>query len=279
MSPSEFDLRAALQDGEGNDALNVDQLVLAARAHHSQRRTRILSTAAVVVAVAALGVGGGYLASHGASNNSTASRSAVDNAKSAAQSRAGSAGSATFGTEGSGYRQAPVAGGASRPAPSAVLGCPSTLPSLTPTGGATAAVSGPLFSKPVRSVLACAYSATTVLQHNKAQAVPGHAVLQGTLATQLADSLEKAPAQRPQVMCPDLMRADAARFAFIGLAGDGTQAGTVTTTAVNAGCGAQLTNGRVTRYGWTPPASVQRTLARISPSAGGTAVPIPSQTK
>ncbi|HKC26927.1 MAG TPA: hypothetical protein VKB75_02840 [Jatrophihabitans sp.] len=271
MSPSEFDLRAALHDDDGNGALDVDQLIFAARAHRSQRRTRILSTAAVVVAVAALGVGGGLLAGQGNSPGPTSGAAQANRDNAAASNGKAAGGSGTgFGSAGSASRQAPA--GASL---SGNAGCPTTLRSPAQASAA----SGPLFSEPVQSVVVCAYNAI-LAPRATSQTPRGHTVLRGAQATQLVNSLENAPTRRPQTMCPDMIRADASRFAFIGLGANGTHAGTVTTTAVNAGCGAQITNGTVTRYAWTPPSSLQPTLARLAPGtpAAGT-VPIPSRTK
>ncbi|MDT4942501.1 MAG: hypothetical protein QOJ34_2590, partial [Pseudonocardiales bacterium] len=54
--PSEFDLRAALAEGEG-DAPNPNLLISAGRARRAQRRSRVLSTVAVVALVTTGAVG------------------------------------------------------------------------------------------------------------------------------------------------------------------------------------------------------------------------------
>ncbi|MDT4951126.1 MAG: hypothetical protein QOJ37_3721, partial [Pseudonocardiales bacterium] len=60
MSPTEFDLRAALRDGEG-DGVDVDRVVAGGRARRTHRRSQLLSTAAVVAFVAAAGTGGALI--------------------------------------------------------------------------------------------------------------------------------------------------------------------------------------------------------------------------
>src|SRR5439155_8122953 len=136
MSPSESDLRAALHDGEGGN-LDVDQLILGARAHAAQRRMRLLSTAAVVAVVASAGVGGAALLRSGSSPESDAGEKAANRSHSAYDATAGNKRADAV----------PGAQGAASGVP-----CPSSPPNyLLPGGGGTTqfGAPGPLFSKPV----------------------------------------------------------------------------------------------------------------------------------
>jgi hypothetical protein len=264
MSPTEFDLRAALRDGEGDEP-NADQLILHGRARVAQRRTRILSAAAVVAVVTGLG-GGIALLAHGGSGGDSASNAG---GAGAASSQADSAYGAAGGTA-----LAPAAGvpqAASSLAERGLSGtlqipCPAALPQyLLPGGGGTGqfGADSPLFGKPVRAVVVCAYGPAAKAT-DRGAAHPARLELADGAATRLAASLDATPsATATGPHCPS-SPAGPYRFAIIGLTADGARAGTVTAELTASGCTGQVTNGTAVRYGWSPPADLRSRLLALS---------------
>jgi hypothetical protein len=254
MSPSESDLRAALRHGEG-DVPNVDVVIAGAREARAQRRGRLLSVAAVTVLVAGAATGGAVLfggsgsndVDHGGGMRAPGATPSPPEVSSTASGAAGGAG----GTAATG----------SAPA------CPTSLPRyLLPGGGSPGQFgsTGPLFSKPVATVVVCGYGAEAqAVGHNPS--IPARLVLTGARATQLADSLENAPTQLAHVNCPDIVAGDARALAMIGVAADGSEVGTVTANLTQPACNVRVTNGTAVRYNWQPPASIQPVLITLTP--------------
>ena len=281
MSPSEFDLRAALHDGEGGE-LNVDQVIQHARARVTQRRVRLLSGAAIVALVAGVATGGALLA--GAGNGSHQNSANEQGAETSARSAAGGQGA---------KHRTPVEAGGAAALSTAVPG-PANAPVLQGTAGATSCprrpppalpggrspeqlgTAGPLFSKPVASVVVCGYG-STVTRVSAPNRNPARLELHDGAATRLAASLENAAKVKPRVMCPDYRTADAQQIAIIGITADGKQAGIVTTTIGLPACDVEVTNGTAIRYNWTPPADIARQLAALNP-VGVVVSPGPSST-
>ncbi|HZC71954.1 MAG TPA: hypothetical protein VE442_14775 [Jatrophihabitans sp.] len=279
MSPSEDDLRSALHEGDSK-SLDVDRLVLHARARVAQRRMHLLSGAAITVLVAAVGVGGAFLVNSGGSESGSASGGLADRAGGAASLQHSAGKSDVRNAPGVPAASTPVAGAnADRPLVGAVA-CPQTLPnSLVPRGGGPgkAGARGPLFKKPVAAVVVCAYGSTleSVTQSGH---YPVRLVLTGKPAQQLAASLENAPSIRPEGLCPDYRLAAEQRIAIIGVDANGKQVGTVTTTVGRPPCDSEVTNGTVVRYAWTPPAWLERRLLALTPTAAPKSTAAPSPT-
>jgi hypothetical protein len=244
MSPTEFDLRAALHDGDGDDNLNVDQLILGARAHAAQRRVRLLSTATIVLLVAGAGVGGTLVVRNDGGTNSTAGGAMVE--------RHG-ANSDTGGKAG-----APAPGAL---APSGSADCPPSLPHYALPGGGSPGqfgADGRLFRKTVSSVVVCAYS-TLLSTASKNTSYAAQLTLAGAQAKRLADSLENAPTTRAAQAC-GAARTNRYDYAIVGITSDGTRL-----PSVVASC-ALVTNGTAVRYSWTPPDDLQQLLFGTTPS-------------
>lgn len=265
MSPSESDLRAALQRGEGDD-LNVDQLVLAARAGAAHRRARLLSAAAVVAVVAGAGVGGALIANAGGSHPSS-----------------GTADGAALPVPVVGRN--PSASSAAVPAPAygaqsnAGLACSSVAYAVRRPAASSLAADAPLFREPVDTLLVCSYTLSAA--HYPSQASPPSAVLlRGSQARQVVASLESAPKARPSGVCPDIRSAIQHELVLIGYTSTQSAAGTVTVSLAASPCDVLVTNGRTTRYGWNPPAAVAKLLFRPAVVGGGAGVanPAPSST-
>jgi hypothetical protein len=279
MSPSEFDLRAALHDGEDGD-LNVDQLIERGRARVTQRRVRLLSGAAIVAVVAGVATGGTLLAT--ADNGSKPSlANAQDAGRTAAAApgpAAASGGGAAGGAAVSGPRApaSPMPSSA-QPAAAATTACPQTLPRYSPPGGGSPGqfgASGPLFSKPVATVVVCGYGSGFSRVSAPTHA-PARLELHDGAAARLVASLESAPKVKPQVMCPDYRTADVQQIAIIGVTSAGTPTGTpVTTTIGLPACDVRVTNGTAIRYDWSPPADIARRLVVRNP-VSAPVIPVP----
>jgi hypothetical protein len=253
MSPSEFDLRAALHHGEGDD-LNVDQLVLGARARAAQRRVRLLSTAAVVAVVAGASVGIAQLAGN--------------NGEQAGSNAAGAGSAATNPNADSAYGARSQAKSAPQRAlaPLSGVACPTTPPHyLLPGGGSPGQFGsgGPLFSKPVSSVVVCAYG-SALQKATEPRSHPVRLELQDGAATRLAASLENASKTPVMASCPGASTEQ--EFAIIGVATDGTRLPAVTASLADSACVSKVTNGTAIRYQWSPPQDLRERLLALTPS-------------
>ena len=166
MSPNEFQLRAALRDGEG-DSIDPDTVIMRARAMNQarhDRRIRYLSVAAVVAVVGGIGTVAGVALTGG---DNGGSHSTADSARKAANSEAGGAATAPSAAG------KPIAGGPM--ARAAAIPCPATAPTLQlPGGGGSGQFgsNGSLFSGPVESVKICAYQQQTRARSRAATARP-----------------------------------------------------------------------------------------------------------
>jgi hypothetical protein len=237
MSPSESDLRAALHDGEGGGGPNVDSVIFRAQAVAAQRRIRLMSGAAIMAVVLGSGVGIGYLA--GSGNESGGSNSAAGGAG-AAQAPAGSAA-----RSGSGRNAAHGAVSDASQVP-----CPKAFPDYRLPGGGGLdqfGAHGPLFTKPVTSVVVCAYG-----DHR------GRLAVGGQQAAALVTGLESAPKTTHERLCAGGPSIE--QLAILAIAPNGSRARTVTVTFPT--CGSVATNGTAVRYEWKPPSAVRRLLSR-----------------
>jgi hypothetical protein len=235
--PSEFDLRAALREGEG-DGPDVEQLISAGQARRAQRRTRVLSAAVIIAVAGGLGVSAAALSGGGGS---------------AGPSAAGGA-AALHGLP------VPSAKGAD------AVTCPQAAPQLpnshrNSVTGSTAAPAQ-LVQGQVSSVVVCAYGANfTVADH--AASRPVRLTLAGRQATRLADSLERAPTAAPSASCAS---APIERYAVIPVNPSGSPLPPLTAQVSGSSCGAVVSNGTAVRYGWEPPPAVVQKLKQLAPA-------------
>jgi hypothetical protein len=265
MSPSESDLRAALQHGEeGGFQVSADAIMREGQAIRA-RRVRILSGTAAAVLVAAGAVGlatarGG----NGGSNAGGGNSNVADKA-------AGGGGGARHGLEGDapGRAPTPLPSDAVPAAPAggtAQLGtgaqCPASAPHLlTPGGGGTGqfGADDALFAKPVKTLVVCAY-ATTV------GSAPGRLVLSDRAASDVVSSMETAaPESTAPTPCDAGPTSTAQLLDFIGVTPKGSALPPVTATLTFPACNVRITNGTAVRYNWSPPAGLTDQLRGLSP--------------
>jgi hypothetical protein len=239
MSPSESDLRAALHDGEGRGGLNVNSLIAHAEAVAAQRRARLMSGAAIVAVVLGTGVGIGYLAGHGSTESGSSSNAGAGTAM---QPNTPAHSDRRYGAVGGGAANGSAADVAQAP-------CPKRFPQYELPGGGglnSFGANGPLFTKPVASIVVCAYG-----DHR------ARLDLRGRQATALAASLENAPKATHSAPCAGGPSTE--QLAILPIALNGSRAPTVTVTFPT--CGSMATNGTAVRYDWTPPSTIRRLLS------------------
>ncbi len=267
MSPSEFDLRAALHDGEGQP-VDVDAVLTRGRAQRVRRRNRLLMSAAAGVLV--VGVGTAVALVRGSDGTRTGSDSAARDSRAPTQR-------AEVSSQAPGLAAPTAYPGAGGPAPSAMkstgatssstatatvapeLACPAAAPDLAAPAGGTAA-GGPLFAAPVSTLVVCAYPGSGSVAR-----APANVVLSGRAARQLVSSLENASSEQSRQPCPTIARADARDLVLIGVTADHTRLAEVVTTLDEQPCAVRVTNGVAVRYGWSPPADLAPTLNHLMP--------------
>jgi hypothetical protein len=201
MSPSESQLRAALQDGEG-DAPDATALISHALQVRRDRRNRITSIAGGVAVVAVLGVGTTALVSLGTDSGSSGGSSA-DSARGfqSAQKAAGAASAPSA-------ERRSAAASPARPSKTAAastggtidaLKCPTTPARYMLPGGGGSGQFGsgnPLFPDAVAAIKACGYSTSP-------GARPQAHVYQSPESSAIATALESAPTTHTSRMCAD----------------------------------------------------------------------------
>jgi hypothetical protein len=276
MSPTEFDLRAALREGEG-DGPDVDGVIAHGRARHAQRRVRALSTAAAVVVVVCAAAGGAVLWNTGGSGgHDNASNAAAGGQAYSSRSSDANGKLAQPVRPASGATKSDQRNAAARPATQ----CPPTVPSdLVPVGGnqAKSGSSGPLFTKPVQRVVVCSYGTPSQAQ-GRIPVTAARLELSGDRARRLVASLNNAAKVGTTVPCPSSATTDRHELAIIGIAADGTRAATVTATLTNPACNVQVSNGTAIRYQWAPPPDLQPVLVTLTPRIAGAPETIPNHT-
>jgi hypothetical protein len=229
MSPSEFDLRAALREGEG-DRLDPDSVLAAARATRRERRVRIASVAGAVIVVGGIGAGVG-IANLQSSGSPTAGGTSPSGSQSAAS---------TF------------SGGSSVAATLSTLVCPTTPERvLLPGGGGTGQFGGDssLFGHPVAAMKICLYPSATGSH-------PRSVVIQGADAQELANSLDTSASTPP--FCPNLRGQTELGFEVLAVTPGGTKLKPVTALPESPG---RITNGTAVRYQCSPPSMLARLAA------------------
>jgi hypothetical protein len=257
MNASESDLRAALHSDETSGAsLDVDHLMASAQAHVARRRVRILTGAAAVAVVAGLGTGLGLVA------NGTGSTSAADKA----QRGAGGADSARNPAYGQSAGASAANGGSAAMADA--IACPPTPPiksQVTGKPGASGSETTSLFRTPVRTIVVCAYGSAQGVGPTSATH-PARLVLTGASAGRLVASLPSATESKPAVMCPLSAGSDTRVFALVGIAADGSPAGTLVAVLGPNSCSRLATRENDGQVQWTPPPDLRKRLLALSPT-------------
>jgi hypothetical protein len=249
MSPSEFELRDALRDGEG-DGIDVGALIAHAEGVRRTRRVRWASAAAAVIVV------GGVATGVGVGTSGTTHHRQLAEASTAAATSAANA-STNFGVNANGQAQA--GGGAAVPSAKAAVSGSSAARTELPIAAAPAfacpdkqpgvvflapgaATTGSMFREPVTAILACAYSTAGTLLHTK-DGVPVTATYTGGDSAAIVSSIGNAATTASNLNCAP--GADTLTF-FATYASGGSE------TLEALSCGT-VTNGTAARYGWTPP--------------------------
>jgi hypothetical protein len=257
MSPTEFELRAALRDGEG-EGLDPDAVVSRALAVRRQRRVRVLGGVSAAAVVAALGLIGGVVLGGGGNSHHGGSVAADAGGRNAP-------GEPALG------QLVPSAEGAGK-----AIACPPVPPSALTSTGKASQGTGPLFGRDVRRIVVCEYG--LVRPGEKLQA---STVLTGSPATALAQSVNSAPTQRPQV-CPQYETPYTRQYALIAQDSTGKTSPPVLLTLADNPCQTVLTDGTNSRVTWHPPAAVGKVFLltpggpRIQSVPASPAQPAPS---
>ena len=244
MSPSESELRSFLRTGEG-DRVDPDALIAHARGVRHNRRVRLASVAAAVIAVGTVGAGAVALGA-GNSGSPSADRNALG--KSATPSEIG----------------APTRPAAPAPAPSGFSErsdagvCPSLpLRLMLPGGGGTGQFGGdqPLFDGSVTSMRICGYAPAGLTAQVKYSSTT---VLTAPAANEIAMSLNAAPTTREIRPCPLRQTRELIIYAK-------TAAGASLKPVVvdYSSCAPFATNGTAARYDWVPPKGVAPLLSAL----------------
>ena len=239
MSPSEFDLRAALREGEGDgDGIDAGSLIANANRIRRERRRRINTGLGIAAVVGVLGTFGALIGTLGGGGESAGGESAASKQVVAGAASRPSGDDAAYGRA---HTLAPVPSPPGRPShgvtAQAGRACPAT-PVHIMRPGAISTADDRLFPADLAAISACAYpaSGTTV----------GGAFVTGAAAQSLARALDSAPA------VPAPSGACGAPFAGRGTVqlqvydSSGTALAPVT---VVPDCNqAKVTNGTVTKY-------------------------------
>lgn len=275
MSPSEFDLRAALRDGEG-DSIDVDRVVAGGESLRARRRVQMLTASVAIVLVAAGAVTTAALAGHGPRGYVGEGGGHATSARSDAAGRSDKGARAQPSARAS--DAAPAASTASAAGRAATnIVCPVNFPGypkhLRPSvDGRAVGSTGPLFSAPVQAVVICSYGS---MLSRTAATVPGRVAVSGVAAAQLQTSLETAPTAPTRGQCP-YIASTRRSYVFIGVDVDGRPEPPITATLDSGPCDPDpVTNGTATRYGWRPPRNLQTALLAIEPGNRIVASPHP----
>lgn len=242
MSPSESQLRAALQDGEG-DAPDAGLLISHAVRVRYDRRRRITSIAGGVGVIAVVGVGLTALVSSGSdtekaggSSGGRAASGYSQNDKAAGGAKAPSAQGSSAAASSARPTTNPAAAGGKIDA----LNCPATPARyLLPGGGGSGQFGSrdPLFASPVATVKACGYP-----QSSGAKA--RSAIYRGTTAAKIVSVLGSAPNMRTSASCTTDYVGGTIEILAVDAKGNALKPVVVTLNCVSS----QATNGTAVRY-------------------------------
>jgi hypothetical protein len=260
VAPSEFDLRSALHEGEG-DGVDAGRVIARARAVRATRRTRWASVAASVVVAGALGTGIGALVHFSGSPSAGSAGSAAG--ANAADSAASATGSAAGGRAGLAAPQPaapPASGEFHGPAQGPEKGskvCEDTVPVPATPPASGPATSRPLLPPDTEAVVVCGYriaASGAIARHHHQDRLVGPA------ARELAQSLNAA-ALRPDRTCPP---AFPTRMLSITVNRPDIAPHQPVIVTYDSTCGATATDGTAVRYGWTPPADLAAKLDALT---------------
>jgi hypothetical protein len=251
MSPSEFELRRALQPGEGEpgDALNVDALIGKAQGIRHERRMRMVSVAAAVVVVGAVGIGGATVYSNSGSTKKTSASDAMQSQKSASAPREPNANAATS------FGSATGGGGAA----AGVSACAAAGGTTVSASSVPPAPNGALQAGAVDSVIVCVTPAASTTGSGAVDTT--NSTYTGSQAQQIADSLNAASATRIGTVCPMGGSRNSGQLDLI-FQHDGAVTAAVRVTQ-SPSCSLDATNGTTTRYNWQPPSFLAETVGKI----------------
>ena len=249
MSPSEFDLRAALREGEG-DGIDAGRLIANANRIRRDRRRRINTGLGIAAVVGVLGTFGALIGTSGGGGDSTAGGSAASRQDFGAAATRPSSNAAAHGRDTS-LAPVPSPPGRRSHGMTAQAGraCPAT-PVHIMRPGAISTADNRLFPAHLAAISACAYpaSGTTV----------GGAFVTGAAAQSLARALDSAPA------VPAPSGACGAPFAGRGTVQlqvyDSSGTALAPVTVVPSCNQAKVTNGTVTKYPRRLPAPLPELL-------------------
>lgn len=255
MSPNEFQLRAALQDGEG-ELPSADLAIARALRVRIERRRRITSVASAAAVVAVVAVGGTLLLRSGSGRESGGTAGGAAASFPAFQA-----------THGGNPQPETVGGAPVRSADNAQadgsdtqkafgLACPAQFPRLMlPGGGGTNQFGAdrPLFDSPVAAMKICRYDA--------AGAAVGSSVLGTAAASDVATKLDNGSSTRPT--CASVTSEGS--LAIYAVTAGGTTQRLVT---LDLGCPFQATNGTAVRYLSAATVGAMRTGLTPSPNHG-----------
>ncbi|MEO9140036.1 MAG: hypothetical protein ABI345_13335 [Jatrophihabitans sp.] len=277
MSPSEFDLRSALHDGD-DEPLDVDRIVAGGRARAAARRTNLVTAVVAAACVGLAATTGIVIANHDDVGTATSADGVAGGAKlnpAAPQYGAKSAARDAVASNPSPSSASSTGNGGVEPraenSPGPVA-CPTVLPRLTHPARPTPA---PLFAGPSQSIVVCAYG--TSLEARVGGGRPGRSILTGRDAQHLESSLEAASRTPVAIPCPIIAMNSRREFAFLPVDSLGRTQAPITATLSAAPCNVTVTNGTAVRYDWTPPAALLTRLLALNPAAPPTgAAPHPS---
>jgi hypothetical protein len=282
MAPSEFDLREALRDGEGDDvdAGRVIMIGQAYRDQRAQRRTRLLSAAAVFAIVTGGAIGLSRLGGNDDGSGNGSGGAPVAGAGGAFQdqphsSNRSASGSAYGAVNGVGTAASVPAVPNVAEKAMASVDCPASAPQyeLAGGGGSTAyGGSGPLFRTTVSSAVVCAYG-TSLQAIGATTRHPARLDLAGAQAAVLTRSMERSAL----VQTLDCTAGTTTHYQFAVIAFGDSGSRIRPTVSAELGCHGVTTNGTAVRYNWSPPPGLARRLIALTP-AGVPASPNASPT-
>lgn len=261
MSPSEFDLRGALHDGEG-EGIDVEALIGHAsavqRARHA-KRVQLASVAALVVLAG--GIGTAVALRSDSPSTSAASAASAGSAAGSTQPKAapfsvehGPTGQDSVGSVNGGgaYSQNGVA--AAAPA------CAASLPAVPHPELSSSSRPASMFPKPVTVILVCGYDGSGKLAH-LASGTEVSATFSGAAATAITHSIDTARTTATNDLCPFIEHL----IKTVTITGTLNADGKPQVIVAQPYCGGSASNGTTTRYDWTPPAQLVNLINEKQP--------------
>lgn len=262
MSPTEFDLRRALSDGEG-DGVDAGLIIFAARERRARRRHAMLSAAAAVIVVG--GIAGGIAALAGNSTDTGSASAAGSNSYAPNSVKAPLAGNSS---EGGGADVASSTAGSSamKPQGTATNGftCARRPLHLTLPGRGTPpqlGATGDLLTGPVQSYRVCLTPFRMMLAQATPQSRPPlRFTVTGAAADALTASIQNASRTPKNLPCPDIRTAESVVITIVPVSPSGKAEQPLVVSTPLPTCNTVITNGSSVRYDWQMPRRLQRLL-------------------